>query len=194
MKMTKYTHSCIRLENEGRTLVLDPGNFAAEGEHATALEGADYLFVTHAHPDHFDGPSVLPLIAERAESQTPLKIWAPEAVAQTIKEAVPAAEVTVVSSDSEFSIPGFEVKTYGGQHALIHPLIQIAPEGTGMHTVEFAHCADTPAAVDAALDAAFGLASIALDFLVDNELAQAVRADFEASGGAVDVEGYFSGM
>ena len=124
MKMTKYTHSCIRLENEGRTLVLDPGNFAAEGEHATALEGADYLFVTHAHPDHFDGPSVLPLIAQRAESQTPLKIWAPEAVAQTIKEAVPAAEVTVVSSDSEFSIPGFEVKTYGGQHALIHPLIQ----------------------------------------------------------------------
>lgn len=76
----------------------------------------------------------------------------------------------------------------------IHPLIQIAPEGTGMHTVEFAHCADTPAAVDAALDAAFGLASVALDFLVDDELAEAVRADFEASGGAVDVEGYFSGM
>ena len=76
----------------------------------------------------------------------------------------------------------------------IHPLIQIAPEGTGMHTVEFAHCADTPAAVDAALDAAFGLASVALDFLVDDDLADAVRADFEASGGAVDVEGYFSGM
>ena len=38
---------------------------------------------------------------------------------------MPAAEVTVVSSDSEFSIPGFEVKTYGGQHALIHPLIQM---------------------------------------------------------------------
>jgi len=76
----------------------------------------------------------------------------------------------------------------------IHPLIQIAPEGTGMHTVEFAHCADTPAAVDAALGAAFGLASVALDFLVDDELADAVRADFEASGGAVDVEGYFSNM
>lgn len=76
----------------------------------------------------------------------------------------------------------------------IHPLIQIAPEGTGMHTVEFAHCADTPAAVDAALDAAFGLASVVLDYLVDDELAEAVRADFEASGGAVDVEGYFSDM
>ena len=43
-------------------------------------------------------------------------------------------------------------------------------------------------------DAAFGLASVALDFLVDDELAQAARADFEASGGAVDVEGYFSDM
>ena len=122
MKMTKYT-SAYPPWRMRRTLVLDPGNFAAEGEHATALEGTDYLFVTHAHPDHFDGPSVL-LIAPRAESQTPLKIWAPEAVAEVIKEAVPAAEVTVVSSDSEFSIPGFEVKTYGGQHALIHPLIQ----------------------------------------------------------------------
>ena len=77
MKMTKYTHSCIRLENEGRTLVLDPGNFAAEGEHATALEGADYLFVTHAHPDHFDEPSVLPLIAQRAEFAEPVEIGLP---------------------------------------------------------------------------------------------------------------------
>ena len=67
---------------------------------------------------------MLPLIAQRAESPDPVEDWAPEAVAQVIKEAVPAAEVTVVSSDSEFSIPGFEVKTYGGQHALIHPLIQ----------------------------------------------------------------------
>ena len=125
MKMTKYTHSCIRLENEGRTLVLDPGNFAAEGEHATALEGTDYLFVTHAHPDHFDGPSVLPLIAQRAESQTPLKIWAPEAVAKVILEASPEAEVTVVEADTEFAIPGFDVKTFGGQHALIHPLIPV---------------------------------------------------------------------
>ena len=89
MKMTKYTHSCIRLENEGHTSFLTPVTLLLKAN-MSPCEGADYLFVTHAHPDHFDEPSVLPLIAQRAESQNPLKIWAPEAVAQVIKEAVPA--------------------------------------------------------------------------------------------------------
>ena len=119
MKLTKYTHSSVRLENDGHVLVLDPGSFAPEGEHARLLAGADYLFITHAHPDHFDADRVLPLIAENPQ----LQVWAPQAVAETIRDAVPEAQVTVVAADSEFTIPGFEVQTFGGQHALIHPLI-----------------------------------------------------------------------
>ena len=55
----------------------------------------------------------------------------------------------------------------------IHPLIGIAPEGTGMHTEQFALAANTPEAVAGALDAAFGLAFVAVDYLVDDELARA---------------------
>ena len=73
----------------------------------------------------------------------------------------------------------------------IHPLIQIAPEGTGMHTAEFATAAKTPAAEQSALDAAFGLASVAVDYLNNDALALAVREDFEAAGGALAVERYF---
>lgn len=76
----------------------------------------------------------------------------------------------------------------------IHPLIGIAPEGTGMHTEQFALAANTPEAVAGALDAAFGLAFVAVDYLVDDELARAVRTHFEEAGGAVDVEGYFAGQ
>ena len=76
----------------------------------------------------------------------------------------------------------------------IHPLIGIAPEGTGMHTEQFALAANTPEAVAGALDAAFGLAFVAVDYLVDDELARAVRTHFEEAGGVVDVEGYFAGQ
>ena len=78
MELTKYTHSSVRMEHDGHVLVFDPGNFAPEGEHAQLLDGADYLLITHEHPDHFDADRVLPLIAEKPQ----LHIWAPRAVAE----------------------------------------------------------------------------------------------------------------
>ncbi len=50
MKLTKYTHSCIKLEKDGKVLLVDPGNFAEDA----AFEGVDAILVTHEHPDHFD--------------------------------------------------------------------------------------------------------------------------------------------
>ena len=40
-------------------------------------------------------------------------------------------------------------------------------------------------------DAAYGLAATLADLLVDDGLLAAVRADFAAQGGVLDVEGYF---
>ena len=73
----------------------------------------------------------------------------------------------------------------------IHPLIKIAPEGTALHTHEFATAAGSPQGDQAAVDGAWGLASVALDYLSDPQLRQAVRADFEASGGVVDVASFW---
>ncbi|CAM5417159.1 Metallo-beta-lactamase domain-containing protein OS=Streptomyces glaucescens OX=1907 GN=SGLAU_27015 PE=4 SV=1 [Streptomyces glaucescens] len=50
LKLTKKSHACVRLEKDGRTLVLDPGGFTE----ADATVGADAILVTHEHPDHFD--------------------------------------------------------------------------------------------------------------------------------------------
>lgn len=73
----------------------------------------------------------------------------------------------------------------------IHPLIKIAPEGTALHTHEFATAAGSPLGDRAAVDGALGLASVALDYLSDPQLREAVRADFEASGGVVDVASFW---
>ena len=74
----------------------------------------------------------------------------------------------------------------------IHPVIAIAPPDVGLHTREFAAHASHPSVSAAIADAAYGLAATAADFLADAELRAAVRADFEESGGVVDVERYFS--
>lgn len=117
MKLTKFTHSCVRIEKDDRVLVLDPGTFS---EVETALEGADFLLVTHAHPDHFDAERVNAYLAEHPE----VKVYAPAAVADQVREAAPSVEVTTVEGEESFSLGNFEVKTFGGQHALIHPLIK----------------------------------------------------------------------
>jgi amidohydrolase len=74
----------------------------------------------------------------------------------------------------------------------IHPLIKVADAEVALHTREFADAAKTPAAESAALDAAYGLACTALDFLVDDALAAEVVEEFASEGGAIDVENFFN--
>ncbi|HEY9472779.1 MAG TPA: MBL fold metallo-hydrolase, partial [Mycobacteriales bacterium] len=51
MRITKYTHSCVRLEHDsGGVLVIDPGVWSEP----RALRGADAVLVTHEHGDHID--------------------------------------------------------------------------------------------------------------------------------------------
>lgn len=76
----------------------------------------------------------------------------------------------------------------------IHPLLKIADESVALHTREFAEAAASDAAMDAVADGAYGLAATALDFLVDDSLAEAVHADFIAAGGVVDVEHLFDDL
>ena len=52
MKITKFSHACVRLELDGGVLVVDPGIWT-EPE---ALVGADVILVTHEHNDHIDVP------------------------------------------------------------------------------------------------------------------------------------------
>ena len=84
MELIKYTHSCVRLENEGRVLVIDPGNFSGPEELAQALDGADVLLVTHVHPDHLDAEPV----QEHLRAHPEVQVHAPAPVAAGLREAL----------------------------------------------------------------------------------------------------------
>ena len=50
MRLTKMGHACVRLEKDGRILVIDPGTLT-EPE---ALDGAEAVLITHEHFDHVE--------------------------------------------------------------------------------------------------------------------------------------------
>jgi L-ascorbate metabolism protein UlaG (beta-lactamase superfamily) len=117
MKLTKYTHSCVRLDRDGAVLVIDPGSFS---EVEDALRGASTVLITHDHPDHLDQERVAAALAADPE----LSLWAPGAAADALREKLGAGageRIHVAEPGTEFTAAGFSVRTFGGQHALIHP-------------------------------------------------------------------------
>jgi L-ascorbate metabolism protein UlaG (beta-lactamase superfamily) len=116
MQLTKHGHSCVRVDGGDRTLVLDPGAFS---DLDAALDGADAVLITHEHRDHVD----VDRIRAAATSDPRLRIWAPRPVADQLADL--GEQVVAVGAGESFEAAGFAVRTFGGQHALIHPLIPI---------------------------------------------------------------------
>ena len=120
MRLAKHGHACVRLEKDGRVLVIDPGTFS---DVETAVPGAAAILVTHEHPDHIDADRVLPLLAADAAAV----LYAPATVADRLRHHAAAGDaagrIHAVEPDGAFEVAGFRIRTFGGQHALIHPRI-----------------------------------------------------------------------
>jgi L-ascorbate metabolism protein UlaG (beta-lactamase superfamily) len=133
MLLTKFTHSCVRITDDGRAVVIDPGVFS---EVETALDEVSAVLITHEHADHVDADR----LAAAAAANDELRIWAPKSVAdQLAAKSELADRLTGVGPGEEFTAGGFPVRTFGGQHALIHSSIPVVSnvcylvEGTVYH-------------------------------------------------------------
>lgn len=112
MKLIKRLHSCVQLEKDGRTLVIDPGAFSEPD----AGLGADALLVTHEHPDHFDEGRLRAAL----DADPAAELWTLRSVADRLAPAYPGRVHTVGHGDT-FSAAGFDVQVHGELHAVIHP-------------------------------------------------------------------------
>jgi L-ascorbate metabolism protein UlaG (beta-lactamase superfamily) len=119
MELTKFGHACVRISDGDRRLAIDPGVFS---EVAEALTDLDAVLITHEHPDHLD----VEKLAAAAAANPALKVWAPQSVAdQLAGSKVLSERVTAVGPGQSFMAGGLQVRTYGGQHALIHSSIPV---------------------------------------------------------------------
>jgi L-ascorbate metabolism protein UlaG (beta-lactamase superfamily) len=107
MRITKFTHSCVRLEDASRVLVIDPGVWSEAG----ALLGAGAVLVTHEHVDHIDTLRLAGI---------GVPVFVPEGADLPELARVRPFDVVRVSPGDEFEAAGFRVRAVGGEHAVVY--------------------------------------------------------------------------
>ncbi|MDF5753408.1 MBL fold metallo-hydrolase [Spongiactinospora sp. TRM90649] len=113
MELTKFGHACVRLEKDGKILVIDPGAFSEE----SALDAADAVLITHEHFDHMEPER----LRAAARANPELTIWTCDAVAGQLSEAEVPAKIQAVRHGDAFETAGFRVRAVGELHAVNHP-------------------------------------------------------------------------
>ena len=142
MRITKYGHACLLVEDGDARLLLDPGAYSTGFEELTGLTA---VLVTHQHADHVDVDK-LPALLERN----------PDAVLHTDEDT--AARLTdrglparAVHEGDVLDV-GTRVRVVGRDHAVIHPDIP-GIANTGFLVAErFLHPGDALTVPDAEVE------------------------------------------
>lgn len=107
MKLTKYTHACLVIEEQGQRLVIDPGEWSTD---LTDLSSIAVVVITHSHFDHCNADIIKAIVSANPNAKI---FGTAEVVTQT-----PGA--TMVQAGSSATIGPFNLKFYGERHALVH--------------------------------------------------------------------------
>lgn len=69
MKVRKYIHSCLLIEDRQTSYLIDPGIFSTKSlkKDLFSLDSLNYILITHEHFDHMDVPLVLEIITKFPE-------------------------------------------------------------------------------------------------------------------------------
>lgn len=112
MRITKHEHACLRLEAEGKPLIIDPGSFTLP---LSDLHGLAAIVITHEHPDHWT-----PEHLERLRRDAPgVPVYGTAGVAAS------APDVIVVSPGDTVTAGPFTMTFHGGRHSVIHSSIPV---------------------------------------------------------------------
>jgi len=113
MKITKFGHCCLLIEEGGLRIVTDPGTFTTEQD---GLTNIDVILISHEHADHFHVESVKKMVVNNPQA----KIITNKPVAALIAEAGVKAEVIVVEHGEKHVEKGVSFDAFGKAHAPIY--------------------------------------------------------------------------
>lgn len=111
MKITKFGHSCLLVEEGEARILIDPGAYSEGHKELTLI---DAVFITHEHSDHCDPESLKLLLNNNAG----LTIYTNSGVGKKLEEADIA--YTLCEDGAIQNIKGVPVEAFGKQHAEIY--------------------------------------------------------------------------
>ena len=109
MKLTKYNHACVVIEDGGQKIIVDPGAFV---QNLPDVSDISALIITHEHPDHFYPEHVKQIVA----ANPGIEIFA----ASGISEKLDDLEIATAMPGETMRAGSFTFRFFGGQHALVH--------------------------------------------------------------------------
>lgn len=114
MRLTKFEHAALLLEDSGERLFVDPGSFTSP---LTDTARTAAVVITHEHADHWT-PEQLNRVLDLSPD---VPIFAPEGVAAAARDFA----VTVVHAGDTIKAGPFTLRFFGGRHAVIHESIPV---------------------------------------------------------------------
>jgi L-ascorbate metabolism protein UlaG (beta-lactamase superfamily) len=118
MRLTKFGHSCLLVEQGGARMLFDPGTLSGSFEQLRDLTAVVF---THQHGDHLDAERLRGLL----DGNPGARVISDEGSAKLLAEA--GADVEVVRDGDELDVGGVGVRVAGRDHAVIHPDIPVVP-------------------------------------------------------------------
>ena len=116
MRLTKLEHAALIIEQNGETLIIDPGSFTRP---MTDVQSVVAVVITHEHADHWTAEQLTGILAGNAGARLlgPGGVVAATAAAGITVEQVDAGDTVTVGS--------FTLRFFGGRHAVIHESIPV---------------------------------------------------------------------
>jgi len=113
MKLTKFEHSCVILEKDNKSLVIDPGGLNGSLVPPTNCVA---VVVTHEHFDHLNQDKLKEIFTVNPEAG----LFVNEGIEAKLEDDL-KGRATVIKSGQQEDVSGFSLTFVGGLHEAIRP-------------------------------------------------------------------------
>ena len=115
MRITKFGHSCLLVEESNACILIDPGTWSTLPEN---LHNINAILITHEHADHLDIKWLQKILPYNPQAV----IYTNKGVGQKLKEA--SIDFQLLEDGQSISVVGVNIEAFGRDHAIIYPGLQ----------------------------------------------------------------------
>lgn len=116
MKVSKFGHSCVLIEDMGARVMFDPGSYSELPDQAPNV---DAVLITHRHFDHLNIDNLSLLMQANPHAKV---VCNSEVASELVELKFPTQ---IVEQGQDLEINNLIIEAFGKDHAVIHPSLPV---------------------------------------------------------------------